>query len=310
MSAPDALEPIYTGKVRDTYTIGGNHLLVVATDRISVFDVVMDELVPDKGRVLTALTEFWLTELLKDIPNHFVAPANAGTIPTPLLAIPDLEGRGMVVRRAEMLMVECIVRGYLEGSGLKDYQRTGAVSGIPLPEGLERASKLPYSIFTPSTKAEVGHDENIDFDGSVHIVDGQFKGKGRKLMDLAREYTLDSFDRVGAYALERGVIVADTKLEFGLVDGELILCDEVYTPDSSRFWPLESWEPGTAPQSLDKQFVRDYAESLGWDKQPPAPPLPDAIVEVTRQRYFEAYLKLTGRPFAGASGMAPGNPGT
>jgi phosphoribosylaminoimidazole-succinocarboxamide synthase len=305
VKAPDPLSPIHTGKVRETYAIGGTHLLVVASDRISVFDVVLDQPVPDKGKVLTALTEFWLTELLKDIPNHYVAPARADTIPTPMLAIPDLEGRGMVVRRAEMLKVECIVRGYLEGSGLKDYQKTGAVCGIPLPDGLVRGSRLPEPIFTPSTKADVGHDENIDFESACYVVNNQFPGRGRELMELAREFTLDTFDRVGSYALERGVIVADTKLEFGIADGELILCDEVYTPDSSRFWPLETWEPGTAPQSLDKQFVRDYYESLGWDKTPPAPPLPDAIVEGTRLRYFEVYQKLTGRPFAGASGMFP-----
>ena len=284
------VSPIYSGKVRDVYDAGDGRLLMVASDRISAFDVVMAEPVPDKGRVLTGLSAFWFAQVADLIPSHLIAtdPADFGEVGE---VIPDVAGRAMLVRRAEMLPVECIVRGWLSGSGWKDYQRTGAVSGVVLPEGLRQSERLPEPIFTPSTKATDGHDENISVDAAVKLV-------GPELGEQAREISLAAYRRGAAWAAERGIIVADTKFELGLVDGELVLCDEVLTPDSSRFWPAEEWRPGATPPSFDKQPVRDWLEASGWDKRPPPPPLPDDVVEACRQRYITGYERITGRPFA------------
>ena len=277
MSVP---QPTYRGKVRDVYDQGDGTLMFVATDRISAFDVVMTEPIPDKGRVLTAMTAFWLTEVLADLcPNHLVSMIDQG----------EHAGRAMVVRKADMLPIECIVRGRLSGSAWKEYQRSGTMHGQPLPAGLRQSESLPEPVFTPSTKAEVGaHDENISFEQAVELV-------GAEVAEEARRISLEAF-RLGAeHAAARGIVIADTKFELGFLDGRLALCDEVLTPDSSRFWPAEGWEPGQVPPSLDKQPVRDFLESTGWDKKPPPPPLPPEVVGATTQRYREAYRQLTGR---------------
>jgi len=278
--------PTHSGKVRDTYDCGNDdELLLVATDRLSAFDVVMNELVPGKGKVLAALTKFWLTGLLRDIPNHFIS-TDMRQVPAHLRYIPDLAGRGMLVRRARILPLEFIIRAYLYGSGLKDYQREdGVVCGIQLPSGLVKASRLPEVILTPSTKAEVGHDENIDAAEARQILAD--RGFDPRLYDQAVAMAMEVFARGSTYAAERGVIIADTKFEFGLVDGELMLCDEVLTPDSSRFWDLESWQPGEEPRSYDKQPVRDYlaTQHPDWNKQYPPPPLPTQVVSATASRY-------------------------
>ena len=267
------------GKVRDVYE-DGDRLLIVATDRISAFDYILPTGIPDKGRVLTQMTLFWLEFLKNVVPNHFLS-ADTGSLP------PDFAGRSMWVKRAEMFQVECVVRGYLAGSGWKDYQKTGAVCGIALPPGLRESDALPEPIFTPATKAVTGHDENISFDEMAKIA-------GASMAAKLRDLTLAIYKKASDYARTRGIIIADTKLEFGTVGGEIVLADEVLTPDSSRFWPLDQYAPGHAQPSYDKQFVRDYLESIHWNKQPPAPELPGDIARRTSDKYKEAYRALTG----------------
>ncbi len=273
-------QPTYQGKVRDVYDHGDGTMTFVASDRISAFDVVMAEAVPDKGRVLTAMTAFWLTEVLADLcPNHLVSVVDEG----------EDAGRAMIVRRAEMLPIECIVRGRLSGSAWKEYQRDGTMHGEPLPAGLRQSDLLPEPVFTPSTKAEVGdHDENISFARAVELV-------GAEVAEEARRISLEAYLRGSRHASARGIAIADTKFELGFIDGRLALCDEVLTPDSSRFWPADGWKPGETPPSLDKQPVRDFLEATGWDKAPPPPSLPAEVVAATSARYREAYLRLTGK---------------
>jgi phosphoribosylaminoimidazole-succinocarboxamide synthase len=268
------------GKVRDVYE-DGERLLLVATDRISAFDVVLPTAIPDKGRVLTQMTLFWLEFLREVAANHYLSSDTSG-LPA------ELAGRAMWVRRAEMFPVECVARGYLAGSGWKEYQQTGKVCGVALPAGLRESSALPEPIFTPATKAQTGHDENISFEQAAAIVGAATAGR-------LRELTLEIYGRAAAYARSRGIIIADTKLEFGLVDGQMVLADEVLTPDSSRFWPLEEYEPGRPQPSYDKQYVRDYLESIHWNKQPPAPELPPEVARKTSEKYKQAYRALTGR---------------
>lgn len=273
------------GKVRDIYE-AGEHLLFVATDRISAFDCILPNGIPDKGKVLTQTSLFWFDYLRGVIPNHVVT-ANVDEYPSELSAYREqLRGRSMLVRRAEMIQVECVARGYVAGSGWKDYQRTGAICGIPLPPGLRESDRLPAPIFTPATKAETGHDENIPFAVVEEIA-------GEELAGRLRALTLDIYARAATYAESRGIIIADTKFEFGLIGDELILADEVLTPDSSRFWPLKDYEPGRPQKSFDKQYVRDYLETTNWNKQPPAPPLTDEVIRGTAARYREAYEILT-----------------
>ena len=266
------------GKVRDIYE-ADDRLLIVATDRISAFDYILATGIPDKGRVLTQMTLFWLDFLR--VPNHFLSTDMSG-LPA------ELEGRSMWVKRADMVEIECVARGYLSGSGWKEYQQTGEVCGIPLPKGLKESDALPEPIFTPATKAQTGHDENISFETMRKLID---PGLAQKLKDL----TLSIYSRAAEYARSRGIIIADTKFEFGLIDGEIILADEVLTPDSSRFWPRATYVAGGAQPSYDKQYVRDYLESIKWNKQPPAPALPDDVAQKTGEKYREAYRALTGR---------------
>ncbi len=282
------LELIHRGKVRDLYRCGED-ILMVATDRLSAFDVVFKEPVPDKGKVLNQISLFWFEGLEDLVPNH-VLESDVERFPKELSSYKEvLRGRSVIVKKAKPLAIECIVRGYITGSGWKEYQRTGSICGIRLPEGLKESDRLPEPIFTPSTKAEVGqHDENIDFERACQIV-------GRENAEKAREISLAIYKKASNYALTRGIIIADTKFEFGFIGEKLCLIDEVLTPDSSRFWPLDSYTPGTTQPSFDKQFVRDYLESIGWDKSPPAPPLPEDIIEKTRERYLEAYRRITGK---------------
>jgi phosphoribosylaminoimidazole-succinocarboxamide synthase len=268
------------GKVRDIYE-DGNRLLIVATDRISAFDYILATGIPGKGRVLTQMTLFWLDFLRGTVPNHLLSTDMSG-LPA------ELEGRSMWVRRAEMFQVECVARGYLSGSGWKEYQQTGAVCGIPLPAGLRESDALPEPIFTPATKAQSGHDENISFDTVRGLI-------GQDLASRLRDLTLRIYTSAAEYARPRGIILADTKFEFGLVEGEIVLADEVLTPDSSRFWPVETYAPGGPQPSYDKQYVRDYLESIHWNKQPPAPALPEDVARRTGEKYKEAYRALTGR---------------
>ena len=268
------------GKVRDVYE-NGNRLLIVATDRISAFDFILATGIPDKGRVLTQMTLFWLDFLRDTMPNHFLS-ADTSALP------PEFEGRSMWVQRAEMFQIECVARGYLAGSGWKDYQRTSAVCGIPLPSGLRESDALPEPIFTPATKAQTGHDENISFEQAAQIV-------GAETAARLRDLTLTLYSRAADYARGRGIIIADTKFEFGLVDGKIVLADEVLTPDSSRFWPADEYQPGRSQPSYDKQYVRDYLESIHWNKQPPAPALPEDVALRTSEKYKEAYRALAGR---------------
>jgi len=276
------------GKVRDVYAVDEDTLLIVATDRISAFDVVLPNAIPEKGRVLTALTLFWL-DLIRDIvPNHLIT-ADVARYPAPLRRYAaELEGRSMLVRRAEVVPFECVARGYLAGSGWKEYQKTGAVCGIPLPAGLREAEKLPRPIFTPATKAEAGHDINVS---EAEMA----KSVGAEPTARLKQLTLAVYTRAADYAATRGIIIADTKFEFGRAGGEIILVDEVLTPDSSRFWPASEYVPGMSPPSFDKQYVRDYLETLTWNKQPPAPPLPPEVVRRTTEKYLEAYRLLTGK---------------
>lgn len=281
------LKLTHRGKVRDIYEVG-NQLLFIATDRISAFDCVLPNGIPDKGRVLTQTSLFWFDFLKDFVPNHLVT-ADPGQYPAILHPFRDqLEGRSMLVNKAQMVQVECVARGYVSGSGWKDYQRTGAICGIPLPAGLTESARLPDPIFTPATKAHTGHDENISFDEAANII-------GKDTAQRLKELTLGIYARACEYALTRGIIIADTKFEFGFIDGQLTLGDEVLTPDSSRFWPAESYAPGGPQKSFDKQFVRDYLETLTWNKQPPAPFLPEEVVLKTGAKYREAYETLTGR---------------
>jgi phosphoribosylaminoimidazole-succinocarboxamide synthase len=276
------------GKVRDIYDLG-DELLIVATDRISAFDVVMPNGIPDKGRVLTAMSLFWFA-FTKDIVENHLITADISQYPAKLRPYPDqLEGRSMLVRNAKVLPIECVIRGYLAGSGWKDYQEFGAVCGLRLPAGLLESARLPQPLFTPSTKALSGHDENITPARAIEMV-------GEEAYRQAESLGLAVYRKAADYALSRGIIIADTKFEFGWHEGRLILVDEVLTPDSSRFWPLDGYQPGRPQQSFDKQPVRAYLESIGWDKRPPAPALPPEVVEGTTSRYREALTRLTGRP--------------
>jgi phosphoribosylaminoimidazole-succinocarboxamide synthase len=287
-SALAHLELIHRGKVRDIYRVDPDHWLIVATDRLSAFDVVMPQPIPGKGEVLTRVANFWFARTSQIVPNHLcdIAVADVVTDPAELASLGE---RAIVVRRLKALPVEAIVRGYLIGSGWKDYQASGAVCGIALPGGLRLADRLPQAIYTPSTKAAVGaHDENVDFDHTVGLL-------GRDLAEQVREISLRVYSECAAYALTRGIIIADTKFELGLdEDGHLHLIDEVLTPDSSRFWPADHYQPGTSPPSFDKQFVRDYLETLDWDKTPPGPELPQDIIDRTAEKYREAERRLTG----------------
>ncbi len=283
------LPPPYRGKVRDVYRLPANELLIVATDRISAFDHVLGSPIPGKGIVLTQLSLFWFDFLKDVVPNHLIT-ADVDRFPAGLQEHrTQLAGRAMLVREAEMVQVECVARGYLSGSGWKDYQATGELCGIKLPPGLLESGRLPAPLFTPATKAQGGaHDENISFDRMAAEI-------GRPVAERLRDLTLDIYRRAGEYAAGRGIILADTKFEFGFIDGKLVLADEVLTPDSSRFWPADEYAPGGAQPSYDKQFVRSYLESVHWNKQAPAPALPPAIVERTFEKYLEAFRALTGR---------------
>ena len=284
------LPHIYSGKVRDIYDAGDGRLLMVTSDRISAFDVVMNEPVPDKGRVLTAMSAFWFEQFADLVGSHLIS-TDLADLPESAQQ-PEIAGRFMLCRRAEMLPVECIVRGYITGSAWKEYRTNGTMNGAPLPEGLQESDRLPEPVFTPSTKAELGdHDENISFDAAAELI-------GEDLAAKARDLSVALYQRGAALAAERGIIVADTKFEMGFVDGELVLADEVLTPDSSRFWPADQWVPGTTPPSFDKQPVRDYLETLDWNKQAPPPPLPDHVIEASAIRYREAYERITGRSLA------------
>ncbi|MCP3856123.1 MAG: phosphoribosylaminoimidazolesuccinocarboxamide synthase [Actinomycetia bacterium] len=287
---PDlGLEHEYSGKVRDIFGIDDRHALFVTSDRMSAFDVVMNEPVPDKGRVLTAMSDFWFAETADVCAGHLVS-TDLGDLPQSARH-PELAGRIMLVRRAEMLPVECIVRGYLSGSAWREYRDHGTMHGTPLPSGLRESDRLPEPVFTPSTKADEGHDMNISYDAAVAII-----GAGRA--EEVRRVSIEIYQRGAELAAQRGIVIADTKFEFGLIDGELTLGDEVLTPDSSRFWPDEGWEPGATPPSYDKQPVRDYLDGLDWDKQPPPPPLPDTVITASRERYVEAYERITSRSFS------------
>ncbi len=272
------------GKVRDIYELGDS-LLIVATDRLSAFDVVLPDPIPDKGRVLTQLSLFWFGKLSDLVPNHVIAASDFGGELAPYAA--SLDGRAMLVRRTEPVPIECVARGYISGSGWKDYQKTGGICGIPLPPDLLESDKLPEPIFTPSTKATSGHDENISFDETVARI-------GRPLAEKLRDITLTLYLKAAEHAAARGIIIADTKFEFGLINGQLIWIDEALTPDSSRFWPANEYAPGKAQPSFDKQFVRDYLERIRWNKQPPAPALPPDVIAATRDKYRDAYQRITG----------------
>jgi phosphoribosylaminoimidazole-succinocarboxamide synthase len=293
----DALPLVHSGKVRDIYAVGDDQLLMVTSDRLSAFDVVLSEPIPHKGRVLTAMSSYWF-EVLGDVVGSHLLSTDASALTAEAKAVgDDLAGRIMLCKKAEMLPIECIVRGYLSGSAWKEYKASGTMHGQQLPAGLQESDQLPEPVFTPSTKAETGHDENISFEAAVELV-------GEDIATRARDISIELYSRGAAMARERGIIIADTKFELGLVDGELVLCDEVLTPDSSRFWPVDEWTPGATPPSFDKQPVRDYLETLDWDKTPPPPPLPDEVVATTSQRYIDAYERITGRRFADWPGVS------
>jgi phosphoribosylaminoimidazole-succinocarboxamide synthase len=283
VSALNELPLLASGKVREIYDLG-DELLIVASDRVSTYDVVHPTAIPDKGKVLTGVSAFWFERTSDIVPNHVISVSDG--VPA------EARGRGMVVRKLEMLPIEAVVRGYLSGSGWKDYQQTGGVCGIGLPEGLRESDRLPEPIFTPATKAQEGHDENIDFDGAAKLIGDQ------ALAERVRKVSIAVYQAAADHARERGIILADTKFEFGLDgSGTLVLGDEICTPDSSRFWPADQYEPGRGQPSFDKQFVRDWASSTGWDRTPPAPAIPDDVVERTRAKYLEAYERITGEPF-------------
>jgi phosphoribosylaminoimidazole-succinocarboxamide synthase len=274
------------GKVRDIYDLG-EHFLIVATDRLSAFDVVLPTPIPNKGKVLTQMSAFWFDHFKDFVPNHVVS-TNAGDYPKNLQPFRDqLEGRSMMVKKAKVFPVECVARGFLTGSGLKDYNKTGQVCGIPLPPGLRDSDSLPQPIFTPSTKAEAGHDENISEEQAAKAI-------GQDNIKRLKELTLSIYSRAVVYASTRGIIICDTKFEFGTINGQITIVDEMLTPDSSRFWPADQYSPGKPQPSFDKQFVRDYLEKIGWNKTPPAPALPEDIVTATSAKYVEALRVLTG----------------
>ena len=282
-AALSELTLLASGKVREIYDLG-DELLIVASDRISTYDVVHPTPIPDKGSVLTGVSAFWFERTTDIVPNHVISVTDG---------VPDeARARGMVVRKLKMLPVECVVRGYITGSGWKDYQATGKVSGHTLPAGLQESERLPEPLFTPSTKAEVGHDEAIDFEGAVELIGD------RALAERVRDVSIALYEFGAEHARANGIILADTKFELGLdADGTLTIGDEICTPDSSRFWPADEYEPGRGQPSFDKQFVRDWASSTGWDRTPPAPPIPDDVVARTREKYVEAYERITGEPF-------------
>ena len=284
MTALADLPLLASGKVREIYDLG-DELLIVASDRISTYDVVHPTPIPDKGSVLTGLSTFWFQRTADIVSNHVISVTDG---------VPDeARGRGMVVRKLKMLSVECVVRGYITGSGWKDYQATGQVSGHTLPEGLRESDRLPEPLFTPSTKAEVGHDEAIDFEGAVELIGD------RALAERVRDVSLALYEYAAEHARNNGIILADTKFELGLdADGQLTIGDEMCTPDSSRFWPADQYEPGRGQPSFDKQYVRDWASGTGWDRNPPAPPIPSDVVARTREKYIEAYEMVTGESFA------------
>jgi phosphoribosylaminoimidazole-succinocarboxamide synthase len=284
----DSLPLLNRGKVRDIYAVGDDHLLIVTTDRLSAFDVILPDPIPGKGAVLTAVSNFWFERTAGLVPNHLATMTLAAAVPDAAERV-QVDGRAIVVKKLKALPVEAIVRGYLIGSGWKDYQATGSVCGIELPAGLQLADRLPEAIYTPSTKAAVGeHDENIDFDRTVELL-------GADLAAQVRDVSLEIYRSCAAYALEHGIIIADTKFEFGLDAADrLVLIDEVLTPDSSRFWPADSYAPGSSPASFDKQYIRDYLETLDWDKTPPGPELPADIIERTAEKYREAQQQLMG----------------
>ena len=288
MTTPTALslKKIYSGKVRDLYEIDDKRMLMVATDRLSAFDVILAEPIPEKGKILTAISNFWFDKLKELIPNHFTGDRVEDVVPA--AELPLVEGRAVVAKRLKPIAVEAIVRGYIVGSGWKEYQKSGTVCGIQLPAGLKEAAKLPQPIFTPSTKAAVGdHDENISFAQCEAII-------GKELAAQVRDVSIALYSAAVEYAATRGIIIADTKFEFGLdEDGTLTLMDEVLTPDSSRFWPADSYQEGSNPPSFDKQFVRDWLESTGWNKQPPAPAVPADVAQKTADKYREALTRLT-----------------
>ena len=280
---------VRSGKVREMFDLG-DRLLMVASDRISAYDVGMPNGIPRKGEVLTMFSHFWFNRVADLVPNHLLAKADE-PLPEAVQSHADQIGRrAMVVKKAQPLAIECVVRGYLAGSGWKEYQKQGTVCGVSLPDGLENSSQLPDPIFTPATKAEEGHDGNINFDEAVNIV-------GKNIAEQARELSIELYKRGRDHAAEKGIIIADTKFEFGIFEGELILIDEVLTPDSSRFWPADLYAPGKSQPSFDKHFVRDYLETLDWDKTPPGPELPAEIVQKTSEKYIEAYTRVTGLEF-------------
>ncbi len=275
-----------TGKVRELFDLGDS-LLLVATDRISAFDCVLPNAIPRKGEILTRMSHFWFHKL-DFVPNHLVEDSAPGWLPAKLKPWAEqLAGRSMIVKKASPLPIECVVRGYLAGSGWKDYEQTGGICGHKLPAGLRLADKLPEPIFTPATKADTGHDENISWNQCRAIL-------GDDVALKLREWSIDLYEHGRAFAAQRGILIADTKFEFGMVDGEIALIDECLTPDSSRFWPADAWAPGENPPSFDKQFVRDYLETLTWNKQPPAPALPAEVAAKTSEKYIDAYTRLTG----------------
>ena len=285
------LPHVHSGKVRDIYEIDSQNLLMVTSDRLSAFDVVLNEAIPEKGRVLTAMTRYWLDELNDLVPNHLIS-----VDPTYLSDEISLEnrefllGRTMICRRAEMLPVECIVRGFITGSAWKEYKENGTVHGEKVVSGLKESEQFQQPLFTPSTKATSGHDENISFSESIEIL-------GSDLAEKVKDTSLKCYKLAADLAMERGIIIADTKFEFGLIDGELVLADEVLTPDSSRFWPEEQWSIGSSPPSFDKQPVRDFLDGIEWDKKPPPPTLPSEVISATSSRYIEAYEKISGKSF-------------
>jgi phosphoribosylaminoimidazole-succinocarboxamide synthase len=291
-----SIRHLTSGKVRDIYELDDTHLLFVTSDRMSAFDVVMAEPIPDKGRVLTAVTAFWFEQLGDVAPNHLTGLDVPDGVAADEASAADLAGRVMVVRKAEMLPIECIVRGYLSGSAWAEYRKSQTMHGQALPGGLRQSEKLPEPVFTPSTKALEGHDENISFEAAASLT-------GTELAEEARRISLSAYQRAADLAADRGIIIADTKFELGIIDGRLCICDEVLTPDSSRFWPADQWAPGTVPPAFDKQPLRDWLEATGWDKTPPPPSLPPEIVETTRDRYVQAYERLTGRRFADWPGV-------
>ena len=281
------LPHVYSGKVRDIYDAGNNQYLMVTSDRISAFDVVMNQPVPDKGRVLMAMSAFWFEHFSTSMKSHLIS-TDLSDFPSSA-QVPEIAGRSMLVKKVEMLPIECIVRGYITGSAWKEYKANGTMHGTPLPTNLQESEKLPEPVFTPSTKAEDGlHDENISFTQAADIV-------GLEIAELAKQKSLELYSLGAEYALERGIIIADTKFEMGFVDGELVIADEVLTPDSSRFWAKDEWKPGTTPPSFDKQPVRDFLDGLDWDKSPPPPELPNEVITASSKRYREGYEKISGK---------------